>query len=1337
MLIGSCNPTSWPIHGFRSVRSTASSLKSPAAKMWRSLSAGERRPFEVESSKRWAATLSGEEALNTAKALVKQVLHTAVERHATIVAKKRHVQKQKQDEKRIAASAKKHADQTEQGARKEIQSLLGHVIEQIVTTEHRDNRQKREALRKAALAKQQAEQEAKEEIKKEVKSLLKRVITKIVTKENYLAKRDEKRKAAPAKKQEEQAEQKVKKEVKSLLKRVITRIVTKERHLQKREEPQMFALAKRQEEQAEQKVKKEVKSPLKRAHAAEITATPTPKRHKRAPAAEASAAAPAPSAGGSGRWVRVPNPQRPYTADNKSHFWHNVATAQVSWSNPAEATGGGVAAALIHPAVPYNPAAPSLPAAASVRADRPPAAAAAAVATAAVATATTAFAYSKPSLHQAAAYNGKPAGDEIETDRSGRRTYRCPTCDRKFTHPPALSSHMRLHAQQTLEEEHKQRQDALALQLQLPAPSAADSVTLGPVADIERRRQLAQQQQKPEAQLKQQRQRQRQHQRQGWQGRQPRIFVIPAWAQERHDRQEKQRWQAEAEERMKRKRKKKPSVWPPTCEDCGKVFLNMNNLNHHCKVKGHTVEVANPLSRTAASASSGTARGSSRRSFREALKKIKRKPSKRLNSAERLTKMAKTPEPEALYCICQKPPGEEDYVGCEGCNGWFHFSCCKCQPEDFTETDPFFCPTCNDSYFVCKEGATPEQIYDLANLTVGYNEFQEVNKRKYAGLQSRSWLKAGSALLLVGRNPTADKLFLNCYPPKFKLGKAGASSKPAEPVPEPKKAAASKSIKCNISSNLDAAFETALGATVVSPAKKATHAPAGTAGDTWACCSCTFINAATATFCDVCDRRRPSGRQRQPPPVGPGGRAEHTNAGITTAAATAKEVSSTPGRQSHRLTNAAIAAPATLTDFEMAALTHISDNLKIWPAAEIFVLYAEHKANGYPEAWNIELADKASEKLKRAKSGQQIRDFWRRWTQRHGPMQQHVCSSLLLEANRQQTRSPGGPQKRKAPPPPPPPPPPPMREPDDSPRSTRHTHRQGQRGPPNSGGWFPKSEVCPISLAPMTNPMQSSECGHVFERDSIQQWIRTNDVTGRELRGGRAGAAPCPVCRVPVRLELLHPPSTSPARIPAALLRTTARHDRQLTGEQPGEQVTKAGCRKCGQCGQQFRYPSWRQRHRCEHAPLAPPRPALPTLRNQGLRMDVRTKNGRDSATASSRSTPATHFEVERILAKRHRAGKLELEVKWAGFPSTNNTWEPASNLSGVLTGPAFLYGPKIQSKKFEVEKISAKRHRAGKLELEVKWAGFPNTANTWEPASNLPGVFTSPAFLKDVKTVQ
>jgi hypothetical protein len=44
-----------------------------------------------------------------------------------------------------------------------------------------------------------------------------------------------------------------------------------------------------------------------------------------------------------------------------------------------------------------------------------------------------------------------------------------------------------------------------------------------------------------------------------------------------------------------------------------------------------------------------------------------------------------------------------------------------------------------------------------------------------------------------------------------------------------------------------------------------------------------------------------------------------------------------------------------------------------------------------------------------------------------------------------------------------------------------------------------------------------------------------------------------------------------------------------------------------------------------------------------------------------------SNYEVERILERRTRNGKLEYRVKWSGYPLSQSTWEPLSNLKNQI----------------------------------------------------------------------
>jgi len=98
--------------------------------------------------------------------------------------------------------------------------------------------------------------------------------------------------------------------------------------------------------------------------------------------------------------------------------------------------------------------------------------------------------------------------------------------------------------------------------------------------------------------------------------------------------------------------------------------------------------------------------------------------------------------------------------------------------------------------------------------------------------------------------------------------------------------------------------------------------------------------------------------------------------------------------------------------------------------------------------------------------------------------------------------------------------------------------------------------------------------------------------------------------------------------------------------------------------------------------------------------------------------------EVEEILDKRLVEGKEPWYlIKWKNVDHSNNTWEPIEHLK---CGEALIeaFEEKIQNQdpdeEYEVEEVCGKKRIDGDLYYFVKWKGYPDASNTWEPEENI-----------------
>ncbi|KAI3957601.1 hypothetical protein MKW92_027765 [Papaver armeniacum] len=90
-------------------------------------------------------------------------------------------------------------------------------------------------------------------------------------------------------------------------------------------------------------------------------------------------------------------------------------------------------------------------------------------------------------------------------------------------------------------------------------------------------------------------------------------------------------------------------------------------------------------------------------------------------------------------------------------------------------------------------------------------------------------------------------------------------------------------------------------------------------------------------------------------------------------------------------------------------------------------------------------------------------------------------------------------------------------------------------------------------------------------------------------------------------------------------------------------------------------------------------------------------------------------YEIEDVRKKRVHKGKTQYLIKWLGWPESDNTWEPIENLQACLDVIA-----EFDKGLYEIEDVIAKRVRKGQTMYLIKWLGWPEEYNTWEPIENL-----------------
>jgi len=108
-------------------------------------------------------------------------------------------------------------------------------------------------------------------------------------------------------------------------------------------------------------------------------------------------------------------------------------------------------------------------------------------------------------------------------------------------------------------------------------------------------------------------------------------------------------------------------------------------------------------------------------------------------------------------------------------------------------------------------------------------------------------------------------------------------------------------------------------------------------------------------------------------------------------------------------------------------------------------------------------------------------------------------------------------------------------------------------------------------------------------------------------------------------------------------------------------------------------------------------------------------------------------YEVEKLLDVKKRGKTTKYLVRWTGFNSDHDSWEPAENLpknkiaafkkrQADSSDDEENSGDEDEDREYHVEKIIMRKGVGKRRLYRIRWAGFSDHHNSWEPEENLAG---------------